>query len=549
MLEEREDAFARLGVSEPVLRALKDLGYEEPTPIQERAIPLLASGKDVLGQAQTGTGKTAAFALPLLGRIDLSRAETQVLVLAPTRELALQVAEAFETFAAHMKGLRTAAIFGGQAYGPQFRALNAGAHVVVGTPGRIIDHLERGSLRLGTLQAVVLDEADEMLRMGFVDDVVTILAGAPEGRQSALFSATMPPQIRNLARRFMRDPEEVVVQPPRGEERTIRQRVCVCHHDQKIEVLARFLEVEDVDAAIIFTRTKAATLDVSEQLTARGLNCAALNGDLAQELRERTVNRVRSGELDILVATDVAARGLDLDRITHVFNFDLPGDAESYVHRVGRTGRAGRAGEAILLVTPRERMSVQRLERATRAPIEFVVPPSGTDIRTRRIARLEARLDEQLSEGGLDNALDVVTRYVASRDADPMQVAAALLRMQGDLVLEAAELPDLSSPQQRRRTHDHAEGGPEITRRRTGFGQITYRLDVGSEHGAHPRLLVDSVARATGMDPRRVGDIRIQGDHTFIDLPPGMPHHIFERLSKTRVCRRPLNLEQVAAAG
>ena len=541
--------FEALGLSAGILTGLDELGFDTPTPIQERAIPALLQGRDMIGLAQTGTGKTAAFALPLLDRIDVDRRETQVLVLAPTRELALQVAEAFKTYSKHIPRLRTVAIFGGQAYGPQLRALNDGPHVVVGTPGRVIDHLDRGSLRLENLSAMVLDEADEMLRMGFIDDVVRILESTPEERQTALFSATMPGQIRHIAGRFLRNPEEVVVAPPKQEDRMIRQRACIVSERMKPEVLFRFLETETTDAVIIFTRTRATCIELAEWLQGRGFAAAALNGDLAQELRERTVQRVRDGELDLLVATDVAARGLDLDRITHVINFDLPNDSESFVHRIGRTGRAGRTGEAILLLTPRERYVLRRLENAINGRIELTPPPSAEQVNTSRTERFLEAVEKAMDSEHVDRFQELLQDYVEDKDTDPLRLAAAIATLthgSNDFFVE--DLPDFNARRDTPRNHrgemsDNRGGprGPRGNNRRVD----RYRVEVGRTHGVHVRLLLDTITRTAGLDRRRIGDIQIAEDHTVLDLPSGMPRDIFERLSNTEVCRRQLRLSRI----
>lgn len=533
--------FEALGLSADLLTSLDELGFDSPTPIQERAIPVLLSGADIIGLAQTGTGKTAAFALPLLDRIDVASRETQVLVLAPTRELALQVAEAFRSYAKHIPGLRTAAIFGGQAYGPQLRTLSDGPHVVVGTPGRVIDHLTRGSLRLDQLRALVLDEADEMLRMGFIDDVVRILESTPEERQTALFSATMPSQIKHIAGRFLRDPEEIVVAPPRQEERRIRQRACIIPDRLKPEVLYRFLETEETDAVIIFTRTRATCIELAELLQSRGFAAAALNGDLAQELRERTVQRVRDGELDLLVATDVAARGLDLDRITHVINFDLPNDSESFVHRIGRTGRAGRTGEAILLLTPRERYVLRRLEHAVGGRIEITPPPSAEQVNSSRTERFMERIEHAMNADSTARFKELLQDYSEENEVDPLDLAAAIATLShGPHDFFVEDLPDFNA---------RREPTPRDHDRRGGERPDRYRVEVGRAHGMQVRLLLDTIAHAAGLDRRRIGDIRILEEHTFVELPAGMPRDIFERLNRTEVCRRPLRLSRIEGGG
>src|SRR5688572_18865414 len=394
--------FSDLGLSETVLRAVKAIGYEAASPIQAATIPALLEGRDVLGQAQTGTGKTPAFAPPILARIDLSKFKPQALVLAPTRDLAIPVAEAFQKNAAKMPGFHVLPIYGGQAYAPQLSALKRGVHVVVGTPGRVIDHLERGSLDLSQLTSLVLDEADEMLRMGFIDDVETVLKKTPESRRVALFSATMPPPVRRIAQTYLRNPVEVTIQAKTTTAANIRQRYWFVAGMHKLDALTRILEAESFEAMIVFARTKQATEELAEKLAAGGLAAGAINGDVEQKQRERTIQRLKDGELDVLVATDVAARGLDVERISHVLNYDIPSDTESYVHRIGRTGRAGRSGDAILFVTPREQHLLRNIERATRQPIEQMQLPSRESLNTKRIVKFKEKITEVLAAGGLD---------------------------------------------------------------------------------------------------------------------------------------------------
>ncbi|MFB3091477.1 MAG: DEAD/DEAH box helicase, partial [Gammaproteobacteria bacterium] len=385
-------SFDDLNLSAPLMKALKDVGYESPSPIQAKTIPLVMAGKDLVGQAQTGTGKTAAFALPLLSRVNLKKKSPQVLVLAPTRELAIQVAEAFQTYAKHMKGFHVLPIYGGQDYSTQLRPLKRGVHVVVGTPGRVMDHMRRGTLKLDALDCLVLDEADEMLRMGFIEDVEWILEQIPEKRQIVLFSATMPTQIRNIAKKYLQDPEQVTIKNKTATVETTHQRYWMVSGAHKLDALTRILEAENHDAVLIFVRTRITTVELAEKLQARGYAAVALNGDLQQKQRERTLTQLKSGKLDILVATDVAARGLDVDRISHVINYDIPNDTEAYIHRIGRTGRAGRTGEAILFVTPREKHWLHRIERATRQKIEMMELPSTEMINDKRVARFKQNI-------------------------------------------------------------------------------------------------------------------------------------------------------------
>ena len=438
-------SFKELALGEPLQRVLADVGYESPSPIQAATIPHLLAGKDVLGQAQTGTGKTAAFALPILDRLDLRKSKPQALVLAPTRELAIQVAEAFQRYATHIPGFRVLPIYGGQAYGPQLGGLRRGVHVVVGTPGRVIDHLERGSLDLSELSCLVLDEADEMLRMGFIDDVEAVLKKTPPTRQIALFSATMPTQIRRIAQNHLREPVEITIKSKTTTAAKTRQRYWLVSGMHKLDALTRILEAEPFDAMIIFTRTKVSTEELAERLQARGLAAAAINGDLAQAQRERAIQQLKDGKLDILVATDVAARGLDVDRISHVLNYDIPYDTESYVHRIGRTGRAGREGDAILFVTPRERNMLRQIERATRQPIEMMDLPSVETVNDRRITRFKDRITTALAASDLAMFRSVIEQYESEHDVPAIEIAAALARLaQGDkpLLLDAKAKPE-----------------------------------------------------------------------------------------------------------
>ncbi|CAN5275210.1 hypothetical protein BH09ACT3_BH09ACT3_14960 [soil metagenome] len=412
-----EQTFSDLGLVGPLLKALKDVGYEIPSAIQAATIPPLLAGRDVVGLAQTGTGKTAAFALPILSRLDLAQKNPQALVLAPTRELALQVCEAFERYAAHLKGVHVLPVYGGQAYGTQLSALRRGVHIVVGTPGRIMDHLEKGTLDLSELKYLVLDEADEMLKMGFAEDVETILADTPDDKQVALFSATMPAQIRRISQKYLHDPEEITVESTTTTSANTTQRYLVVSFPQKIDALTRILEVENFEAMIVFTRTKNETETVAEKLRARGYAATAINGDVVQAQRERTINQLKTGKLDILVATDVAARGLDVDRITHVVNYDLPIDTESYVHRIGRTGRAGRSGDAISFVTPRERRTLSSIERATRQPLTQMQLPSVDDVNATRLARFDEAITEALGRTEeIQKFRDIVGHYISHND-------------------------------------------------------------------------------------------------------------------------------------
>jgi len=425
--------FADLGLSDAVMKAVAAVGYETPSPIQAATIPAMLEGRDVLGQAQTGTGKTAAFALPVLSNLDFNQAKPQVLVLAPTRELAIQVAEAFQTYSSGIPGFRVLPVYGGQPYGQQLQALRRGVHVIVGTPGRVIDHLDRGTLDLSELKTLVLDEADEMLRMGFIDDVEAVLKKLPETRQVALFSATMPSQIRRIAQTYLKNPAEVTIVSKTTTSANIRQRYWWVSGMHKLDALTRILEVEPFDAMIIFSRTKAATEELAEKLQARGLAAAAINGDMQQAQRERTIGMLKEGKLDILVATDVAARGLDVERISHVLNYDIPYDTESYVHRIGRTGRAGRTGDAILFATPREKGMLRAIERATRQPIEEMQLPSVDAVNDTRINKFMSRISDALDAGGTEFYRDLLQKLEGEKNVPAIDIAAALAKLlQGD---------------------------------------------------------------------------------------------------------------------
>jgi len=560
-------SFGELGLPQPLLAALTEVGYETPSPIQAATIPALLSGRDVLGTAQTGTGKTAAFALPILARLDLAQARPQALVLAPTRELAIQVAEAFQRYAAKMPGFQVLPIYGGQGYGPQLHALRRGVHVVVGTPGRIIDHLERGSLDLSALRALVLDEADEMLRMGFIDDVEAVLQKTPPQRQVALFSATMPPPIRRIAQTYLRDPVEVTIAAKTTTSANIRQRYWFVSGLHKLDALTRILEAEPYDAMIVFARTKAATEELANKLQARGVAAAAINGDMQQQQRERTIQQLKDGRLDVLVATDVAARGLDVERISHVLNYDIPYDTESYVHRIGRTGRAGRSGEAILFVTPREKGMLRAIERATRQPIEEMRLPTVQAVNDRRVARFFERIGGALQAGGLEEYRALVDRYVAEHEVAAEDVAAALARLlQGDvpLLLEARDEPAPREPRPARepRAFEERERGPRPPRGRDDDfvpraprapkppreapqpGMETYRVEVGHVHGVKPGNIVGAIANEAGLEARYIGRIDIHEDHSILDLPAGMPPEIMGVLQKAWVVGQQLRISR-----
>ncbi|GAA1992159.1 DEAD/DEAH box helicase [Terrabacter lapilli] len=552
---EAETSFADLGLDEKVLKALRDVGYEHPSPIQAATIPALLEGRHVVGLAQTGTGKTAAFALPILSRLDLKQKKPQALVLAPTRELALQVCEAFERYAAHLRGVHVLPVYGGQAYGVQLSALRRGVHIVVGTPGRIMDHLEKGTLDLSELRFLVLDEADEMLKMGFAEDVETILADTPDDKHVALFSATMPSQIRRISKKYLHDPVEITVKSKTSTAPNITQRYLTVSYPQKVDALTRILEVENFEGMIVFVRTKNETETLAEKLRARGFSAMAINGDIAQNQRERTVDQLKSGKLDILVATDVAARGLDVERISHVVNYDIPTDTESYVHRIGRTGRAGRSGDAISFVTPRERHLLKAIERATRQSLVPMTMPSVEDINATRLSRFDDAITAALSGDKIDVFRDVIAHYVNEHNVPEADVAAALaVVLQGDqpmLLDPEAERPartfDDRGPRERRDDRDsrgrgdRRDGGPRGDRdgrgrRGSSSGPLVgYRIAVGRRHRVEPRQIVGALANEGGLGRQDFGHIDIRADHSIVELPATLPPGTFEKLRSTRI--------------
>jgi ATP-dependent RNA helicase DeaD len=547
--------FRSLELPQPLMKALEEVGYENPTPIQAQTIPLLLEGRDVLGQAQTGTGKTAAFALPVLANIRLALAEPQALVLAPTRELAIQVAEAFQRYAEYLKGFHVLPIYGGQDYGVQLRMLKRGVHVVVGTPGRVMDHMRRGSLNLDSLQCIVLDEADEMLRMGFIDDVEWILSETPEDRQVALFSATMPAQIRRIAQKYLKNPAEITIQKKTATVETIRQRYWVVGGSHKLDILTRILEFEQFDGIIIFVRTKTMTLELAEKLQARGYAASALNGDMPQSQRERTVEQLKDGTLSIVIATDVAARGLDVERISHVINYDIPSDTESYVHRIGRTGRAGRSGEAILFVSPREKSMLYAIEKATRSRIELMELPSTEVINDRRVAKFNQRITDRIAAEDLGFYTTLVERYCHEHDVPVLDAAAALASLlQGETPLLLSNKPEKSKPHDDRFATDRDRGAQRErgSDRRKIRGEVygeerkeRYRLEVGSTHGVKAGNILGAILNEIGLDPESVGQISIQDTYSTVELPKGMPDDVFHELRKVRVCGRQLRLSKV----
>lgn len=549
-MSEVETSFADLGLKAPILNALTDLGYEKPSPIQSACIPHLLAYRDVLGMAQTGSGKTAAFSLPLLHNIKPELAAPQVLVLAPTRELAVQVGEACADFSKHMKGVNVVALYGGQRYDVQLRTLRQGPQVVVGTPGRLLDHLKRGTLDLSNLSGLVLDEADEMLRMGFIEDVENILAQVPAEHQTALFSATMPEAIRRITRRFMNEPQEVRIQSSLTTRPDISQSYWTVQGMRKNEALVRFLEAEDFDAALIFVRTKNATLEVAEALERRGYNSAALNGDMNQALREKTLDRLKDGRLDILIATDVAARGLDVDRISLVVNYDIPMDSESYVHRIGRTGRAGRAGRALLFVENRERRLLRNIERIMKLSIPEVDLPTAEVLSTRRLAKFAAKVKNQRESRDLDMYRALLAKLQPAEELDMETLAAALLKMaQGKRPLILPPDPVIERRPFRERA-ERREGGERPPRReRRDVGEMDlYRIEVGRDDGVEVRHIVGAIANEGDISSRYIGNIKLFASHSTIELPKGMLGEMLSHFTRMRILNKPMNMQFVGEA-
>ena len=538
--------FSELKLPDTLLSVLQEVGYESPSPIQARAIPPLLQGEDLLGHAPTGTGKTAAFALPLLARLDAGKKEVQAMVLTPTRELAIQVAEAFQRYGAKLPGFHVLPIYGGQDYGIQIRQLKRGVQVVVGTPGRVMDHLRKGTLKLGGLQALVLDEADEMLRMGFIDDVEWILEQTPDKRQMALFSATMPKEIEKIARRHLHQPQQVSIETKTATAATIRQRYWLVSGLHKLDALTRILEVEPLDATILFVRTRTATVELARRLEARGYAAAAINGDMAQKQREQMVERLKSGEIDILVATDVAARGLDVERISHVINYDIPNDPEAYIHRIGRTGRAGRQGDAILFVAPRERRMLRAIEKATRQKIEPLELPSTETVNNKRIANFKQRISDILAAGELEFMEGLLEQYQREHDVPPLEIAAALAKMMlGDrsLLLEPERKKPRTEPA--KAVSPGKEKPVKRKKKKIPEGMERFRIEVGHDHGVKPGNIVGAIANEAGLDSKYIGHIDIHDQYSLVELPVGMPKEIFQDLKKTRICSRPLRIARL----
>jgi ATP-dependent RNA helicase DeaD len=557
--------FADLNLSDALLETVREIGYESPSPIQAASIPHLLAGRDLLGQAQTGTGKTAAFALPILNRIDVSKRVPQALVLAPTRELAIQVAEAFQTYARHMEGFHILPVYGGQGMGQQLRQLARGVHVIVGTPGRVMDHLRRETLNLDHLQTLVLDEADEMLRMGFIEDVEWILEHTPDTRQTALFSATMPPVIKKIASRHLNEPAEIKIQSKTSTVESINQQFWLVSGLQKLEALTRILDADDIDAMIIFVRTKTETVELAEKLEARGYEAAALNGDMTQVLREKVIDRLKKGSLDIVIATDVAARGLDVERITHVVNYDIPYDTETYVHRIGRTGRAGRKGTAILFVAPRERRMLRAIEQATRSPIQQMRLPTLRDIADKRTEQFKAQLVETLDSQDVTFYRDLIDKLVAEDIGEPADIAAAIAHLLfRERPLAAADEPeppmrefsrDFDDRRPPARRNERFEGRSDSRReprgdfRRPEGDMRSFTIDVGRSHGVMPKDIVGAIANEGGIGARQIGAIKLFDTYSTVELPAGLPNEVFQALGRTWIRGQRINLQPSEGGG
>ena len=545
--QESSAKFNSFGLSEALIKVLDEVGYEIPSAIQEQCIPHLLNGHDVIGQAQTGTGKTAAFALPLIDRIDISNNQVQLLVLTPTRELAIQVSEAIQTYSRHLKGFHVLPIYGGQSYDVQLRPLKRGVHAVVGTPGRVMDHLKRGTLKLNSLKALVLDEADEMLRMGFIDDVKWVMEKLPKVRQIALFSATMPDVIRRVAEKFLNSPKIVKVKTKTATAKTISQRYWLVGGVHKLDALTRILEVESFEALLIFVRTKTATIDLAEKLSARGFTAEAINGDIVQNQRERIIQQLKNGKIDILIATDVAARGLDVDRISHVINYDIPQDPESYVHRIGRTGRAGREGKAILFVAPRERRMLKTIERITRQPIEPMLLPSAKIINEQRVINFKQRITDTLDNQELAIFEELILDYQKEHEIDAFKIASSLALMaQGTepLLLNEKEINQASFTKDNRSKisvpihADTLKDHPKILMRR-------YKVAVGHKDKVKPGNVLGAIANEAEISSTYIGAIQIFQDFTTVDLPSEMPKETLQTLKNTRVFDKKLNIEEL----
>ena len=545
--------FETLGLAEPVFRAIKDLGFETPSKIQEKAIPVLLEGHDLIGQAQTGTGKTAAFGLPLLSKLDVEQKSVQALILTPTRELAIQISEALQSFAKYLPGFHILPIYGGASYETQIKSLKRGAHVVVGTPGRVMDLMRREKLILDELKALVLDEADEMLNMGFIEDIEWILEECPEQKQIALFSATMPNDIKRVARQYLTEPVEVRIAAKTATASTVRQRFWYVSGFHKIEALSRLLEVEPYDAVLIFVKTKNDAEEVSTRLCARGYAAESLHGDIPQKIREKIVDKLKGGQLDILVATDVAARGLDVDRITHVVNYDIPYDVESYVHRIGRTGRAGRTGDAILFVSPRDRKMLRIIEQVTKQKIEPMLMPTNEDINKHRIESFKNKILEGMVTEGLEPYQELISEILSDDSVDPVELCAALAKMVNgneplflDTTEEEPEQREISddenSPRRRDREKRPVSAEAEMLKDFPEIAMKRYMVDVGRFHGVKPGQIVGAIANEGGLESKYIGHIDIYGSYSTVDLPE-IPSEIMSVLRNARVCGRKLDIK------
>ncbi|MRX26628.1 DEAD/DEAH box helicase [Kangiella sp. HZ709] len=557
MTTSEQASFDDLGLSAPILKAVKDVGYELASPIQQASIPVLLTGKDIIGQAQTGTGKTAAFALPLLSKVDVKSKHTQILVLAPTRELAIQVAEACQSYAKHLPGFNVLPIYGGQSYDIQLRQLKRGAQVVVGTPGRVMDHIRRKTLKLDNLTTLVLDEADEMLRMGFIDDVEWVLEHTPQDRQIALFSATMPKEIKKVAEKHLDNPEHIKIQSKTSTATTIHQRYWPVSGLHKLDALTRILESETYDGVIIFVRTKMATIEIADKLNARGFNAEALNGDIQQSARERIVGKLKSGKIDILLATDVAARGLDVERISHVINYDIPYDTESYVHRIGRTGRAGRTGNAILFVAHRERRMLQAIERATKQPIEKMEMPTINYINEQRVNRFKNQISDTIANGDLEFYLQLIKSFQEQNEHDPQLLAAALAKMvQGEEELLLKENlkkktkskewdKDLDDRPRRKAKDKVFSPKAQPLKEHPDIKMERYRLDAGHKHNVKVGNIVGAIANEADIESQYIGQIELYEEFSTVDLPADMPDEILNILKSARVAGRAMSMSRI----
>ncbi len=535
--------FDKMNLSPVVLNTLESVGYKIPTQIQAIAIPCLIDGRDMVGQARTGTGKTAAFALPLLSRIDIKKRKPQVLVLTPTRELAIQVADSFKTYGTGLKGLSVLSIYGGQSYGIQLNQLKKGVHVIVGTPGRLMDHMRRKTLFLSDLSCVILDEADEMLHMGFIDDVKWILDKTPEHSQTALFSATMPPPILKIAQKYLNTPKKIIVKSDRTELETIKQQYWLIKSVKKINALVRIMEATSFDGVIVFSKTRASTFDIAKALESKGFKAEALNGDLAQSAREKIISRLKNGYIDIVVATDIAARGLDVDRISHVINYDMPSKVEPYIHRIGRTGRAGRKGEAILFLNRNERWMLKVIEKATRQKIREYTLPSNKTINKKRITDFNKAISRTIESEDLNFFELLIETYSLDKNTPVTKIAAALAK------LTHGKAPFLLPEQKADR--DKLRCKKKVLPQKSNIvplekGMERYRIEVGLCHGVRPKNIVGAISNESGLESKYIGNIDINQNFSFVDLPYGMPKHIFKLLEKTRVSSQKMSISKYA---